>query len=82
MKVEAGNGVIWVYPYVEPEGEPGPNTEYIAIYPNKTIQLVRLHTTRMSAKAAHTLAEALLHAAELAENSKKSRFVLGNLYEP
>lgn len=71
MKVEAGNGVTWIYPYVEPEGEPGPSAEFIAIYPNKTIALVRPHTVRMSADNARKLAQALLHAAEIAQNGQK-----------
>lgn len=68
MKVEVSEGVIWVYPYVKPEGEPGPSAEFIAIYPNKSIQLVRPHTIRMSAEAAQKLANALLHAANIAQN--------------
>lgn len=71
MKVEAGSGVTWVYPYVEPEGEPGPSAEFIAIYPNKTIALVRPHTARMSAEDARKLAQALLHAAEMAEKGRE-----------
>lgn len=71
MKVEAGNGVTWVYPYVEPEGEPGPSAEFIAIYPNKSIQLVRLHTVRMSVEVAQMLAQALLRAAEMAEKGRE-----------
>ena len=71
MKVEAGNGVIWVYPYVAPEGEPGPSAEFIAIYPNKSIQLVRSHAVRMDAEAARTLAQALLHAAEMAGKGRE-----------
>lgn len=71
MKVVADNEVTRIYPFIQADGEPGISSEYIKVYPNKTIRLVRPHRAMMSAEAARLLAEALLRAARLAETGRE-----------
>lgn len=67
MKVSVDYEVTRIYPFIQADGEPGVSSEYINVYPNGTLRLVRPHRAVMTPEAARMLAEALLHAAGLAE---------------
>lgn len=71
MKVEVDNEVTRIYPFAPVDGEPGIGAEFIIVYPNKTLRHVRSHRAVMTTEMARTLAEALLHAAEIAEKGRK-----------
>lgn len=71
MKVVADNEVTRIYPFITPDGEPGVSSEYINVYPNRTIRLVRPHRAVMSAENVRLLAKALEYAARLAEKGRE-----------
>lgn len=71
MKVSVDYEVTRIYPFIQADGEPGVSSEYINVYPNGTIRLVRPHRAVMSAENVRLLAKALLRAVEVAENGPK-----------
>lgn len=71
MKVVSGNEVTRIYPFIQADGEPGLSSDYIVIYPDKTIRHVSPHRAVMSAESVRLLAKALEYAAGLAEAGRE-----------
>lgn len=71
MKVIPSDEVTRIYPFIQADGEPGVSSEYIIVYPNRTIRHVRPHRAVMSAENVRLLAQALEYAAGLAEKGRE-----------
>lgn len=69
MKVMQADSVTFIYPFVEQENDVGAS-ERLIIWPNGSIKLLT-GDLLLDTKAARTLAEALLHASEIAKNGQK-----------
>jgi hypothetical protein len=71
MKVVTKNKETRIFPFLKPEAEGGSDT-YIIVRERGMIRLdQRSKTFVLSAEAARTLAEALLHAVEVAERGRE-----------
>lgn len=71
MKVVTSNETTQISPFLKPDAEGGSDTR-ILIRKRGTIMLSQSSTiTVMSTEAARTLAEALLHAVQIAQNGQK-----------
>lgn len=72
MKVVTSDSVSLIYPYVHPDGkeESGLDT-CIVVRPDKTLKLLWADAPIMTPAAARMLAEALLHAVEVAETGRE-----------
>lgn len=71
MKIVTKNKETRIYPFLKPEAEGGSDT-YIIVRERGVIRLDQSSRFLvMSAEAARTLAEALLHASEIAQKGQK-----------
>lgn len=71
MKVVASENGTIIHPFASPDQQGGDPNEYIIVYPNGSITLSRRPWPEMDAEAARQLAEALLHATEIAQSGQK-----------
>lgn len=67
MKVVTKNKETRIYPFLSPKEKPTALMGCITIYANGLIQLDEFNKMTMSADIAQALAEALLHAVEVAK---------------
>lgn len=70
MRVVERLGRTYILPFGPDEGEP-PYIEYILIQPNGMIRLIGFCGAGMNPISTRQLGEALLHAAEMAQNGPK-----------
>lgn len=71
MKVNVGDLEEVFFPFVEPDGKAGNSSICIVVHSSGAIKLINPGSILLlDAKAAQTLAEALLHAVSLAEKGR------------
>lgn len=71
MKVVQGTAATVIYPFLLPDAEVSGHDNRIVAREDGTVKLIWVDAPLMSAEAARKLAEALLHASEVAEKGQK-----------
>lgn len=72
MKVVATENGTIIYPFVKPDSEVVGFRERVEVWPDGTMNLYWDNKVRLDAEAAQKLAEALLHAANIAQKNGQS----------
>lgn len=70
MKVVPGN-VTLIFPFVSPDGQEVSSSTCLIVYPNSNIKIVDCGPVVITPEAARKLAQALLHAAGVAEAGRE-----------
>lgn len=71
MKIVTGDSVTIIYPFVKPDSDVVGFREQIIVWPDGTMGLRWDSKVRLDPEAARTLAKALLHAVQIAQNGQK-----------
>lgn len=71
MKIVTETAMTLIYPFRSPDAEVSKYDCRIVLYPDSTVKIVWDHAPLMELQDARTLAQALLHAAEMAERGQK-----------